>query len=119
MRKFVLQVLASLLSLYLCAEFIPGVEFRGPVKIFLLIGIVLGFINTFLKPILDFITLPLKLLTFGLFGVVINMVIIWVLANVIFPENLFINSLFSLLIATIVIYFINSIFLSFRTKPKL
>ena len=38
----------------------------------LLFGIVMGVINSFIKPIVSFLSLPISCLTFGLFAVVIN-----------------------------------------------
>jgi len=42
-------------------------------------------VNSFIKPILKIITLPLRILTFGLFGLIINMLMIW-LVDIFFPE---------------------------------
>lgn len=43
----------------------------------LLFSVVLGFINAFIKPIVNLLTLPLSCLTFGLFAIVVNMVLFW------------------------------------------
>lgn len=43
----------------------------------LLFAVVLGFINAFIKPVVNLLTLPLTCLTFGLFAAVINTVLFW------------------------------------------
>jgi len=80
-----LQIVAGILGIFLAQRYVPGVEFIGSWQTLVLAGAILGLINFFIKPILKVITLPLRILTFGLFGLVINMLMVW-LVNVIFPE---------------------------------
>lgn len=85
MMNFIWNIIAGILGLFLAVKFVPGVEFAGETQYLLLTGCILGLINFFIKPILKVITLPLKILTFGLFGLVLNMLIIWTI-DVLFPE---------------------------------
>ena len=85
MINLVLQVISGIIGLWLAINLIPGVEFIGDNKYLFFAGLILGLLNFFLKPILNLITLPLRLLTFGFFSLVINVVIIW-LVDVLFPE---------------------------------
>lgn len=80
-----LEILAGILGIFLAQRYVSGVEFAGNWQILVLAGIILGLINFFIKPILKVITLPLRILTFGLFGLVINMLMVW-LVDLIFPE---------------------------------
>ena len=48
----------------------------GTLKIALIVSVVLGLLNTFLKPVLVFFTFPVTVLTLGLFLLVINAVIV-------------------------------------------
>ena len=104
MRDFIFQVLAGILGIWLAARFVPGVEFQGPIQILIAAGFILGLINRFIKPILNFITLPIRLLTFGLFGLVINMGVVFIVVDVLFPKYLEISGLLPLLWATIIIW---------------
>lgn len=93
-NKLILQIFAGILGLWLATNFVSGVsleiipgqseyfgmEFSERWQILFLVGAVLGLINFFIKPILKVITLPLRILTFGLFGLVINMAMVWVVA---------------------------------------
>jgi len=80
-----LQIMAGILGIFLAQRYVPGVEFIGNWQTLVLAGAILGLLNFFIKPILKVITLPLRILTFGLFGLVINMLMVW-LVDVIFPE---------------------------------
>jgi len=107
MGKLILQIIAGILGLWLATKFVPGVEFSGSLQALCLAGIVLGLINFFIKPILKFITLPLRILTFGLFSLVINIGIVWLVADVLFPGDLEIHGLLSLILTTLIIWFVS------------
>lgn len=62
------------------AYLIPGVEVSG-IYIALITAVLLGLVNAILKPILVFFTLPLNILTLGLFTFVINGFLFWFVAS--------------------------------------
>ncbi len=92
MKKLLLQIITGILGIWLATKFLnnKGVEFNGSVQILLLAGLILGLLNFFIKPVLKIITLPLRLLTFGLFSLAINMGIIWVVDQI-FTELYFVG----------------------------
>lgn len=116
MNRLILQIIAGILGIFLATKFVPGVsleiipgesqffgiEFTAWWQVLVLVGGVLGLVNFFIKPILKIITLPLHLLTFGLFSLVINMLMVW-LVNILFPE-LTITGLLPLFWTTIIIW---------------
>ena len=110
MKKLILHFLIAVLGLWLAQRLIPGVVFEGSWEIFLLCAFILGVINLFAKPILKLITLPLRIITFGLFGLVVNGLILW-FVDILFPE-LTINGLKPLFIATLIFAGLN--FLLYR-----
>lgn len=79
MRELILQIASGILGFWLACQLIDQVEFEA-YKTLLLAGLVLGLINVFIKPVVKFVTTPLRILTFGLFGLAINMGIIWLVA---------------------------------------
>ncbi|MBU3918554.1 phage holin family protein [Patescibacteria group bacterium] len=104
MISFFFQILAGIFGVYLAAEFLPNVVFIGTRQTLLLIGLVFGIMNYLIKPIINFFLTPLRLLTFGLIGLVINIGIVWLMSNIIFPNNLKITNFSSLLYATLIIW---------------
>jgi putative membrane protein len=60
----------------------PGLSFTGDMPALLLLAAIFGLINTFLKPILKLVSLPINLLTFGLFGLALNAGLLLLLAFV-------------------------------------
>ena len=64
--KFVYKIILTALAALVLANFLPGIEIRS-FESALVLAIVLGFLNTFLKPILILLTLPVTVLSLGLF----------------------------------------------------
>jgi len=71
MSGFVLRVLIVAAGLWLASHIVPGVEVRD-VGTLLLAALVLGVVNAAIRPIAVVLTLPLTILTLGLFLLVIN-----------------------------------------------
>jgi len=122
MKNLFWQILVSILAIFLVVKFVPGVtlqvipgksiyfgiKFTQDWQILIFIGVVLGLINFFIKPILNLITLPLKILTLGLFSLIINMAIIFFL-DVIFPE-LEISGISALFFTSLIVWVLNLFF---------
>ncbi len=107
--KLLFHIVSGILGLFLAAKFIPGVEFMGSYKMLVIIGGVLGIINFFIKPILKTISLPIRILTLGIFSLVINMAMVW-LIEILFPKELEITGLLPLFLTTIIIWVLNFFF---------
>ena len=115
MVKLIFQMIAGILSFWLAVKFVPGIEFVGEIKYLIFAGCFLGLINFFLKPILKIITLPLRVLTFGLFSLVINMLMIWAV-DIFFPE-LIIQGIIPLFWTTAIVWLV-SFFLGLYTPRR-
>lgn len=89
--KAIIQILVSALAVIISAYLLPGVHLGGdrPYIAALLLAVVLSFLNTFVKPFLILLTIPLTVFTLGLFLLVVNAIIIW-LAQKILPGNMFV-----------------------------
>lgn len=126
--RFLLHLITGILTLFLATKFVEGVKFEGPFFIFpdnlnkldqffdslVFAGIFLGFLNFFLKPILNLITLPLRIITFGLFGFLINLFLVW-LTDLIFPK-LNIAGIFPLIITTLILSVLNLLIFAFLIR---
>jgi putative membrane protein len=86
MRAF-LQVLLNAVALWLAAVLVPGIHYIGGIEWLLLAGLVLGLLNLLVKPILTFFSLPLIVLSLGLFYLVINGLVLY-LAAFLMPHHL-------------------------------
>lgn len=75
MKNFLLKLLLSSIAVYLTAWILPGVHLDS-FLVSLLVALVLGLVNTFLKPLLIILTIPVTIITLGLFLIVINAVLV-------------------------------------------
>lgn len=120
MRKLLSQIISATLGLWLSSLFVPEVVIRtyptsnffgfsltAQWEIFLVLGIVLGLLNFFLKPLLKALSLPLEIISLGLFTVIINMALIWLL-DMMFDE-LYVPFFLSLLYTTLIVWGLNII----------
>ena len=105
MKRLFLQIIAGILGLWLADKVLTQVEFAGSWRILILAGVALGLINFFIKPILKIITLPLRILTFGLFGLLINMGMVWSV-SLLFPEFK-ISGILAIFLTSIIIWVLN------------
>lgn len=71
MQGIILRTLITMLGLYLASILIPGVQIVGSTS-FLLAALLLGLANGFVRPVMFLLTLPLTILTLGLFIFVLN-----------------------------------------------
>ena len=70
--------------IYLAAQVVPGITLRGrPLWPALLAGLVLALINAVVRPVLKVVTLPLTLLTLGLFLFVLNAFCLWLTSAIV------------------------------------
>ena len=67
----ILRILFNALGLLLIAELVPGITVSSFYAA-LIAAIILGFLNAIVRPILIILTLPITILTLGLFSLVIN-----------------------------------------------
>ncbi len=73
--RLLLSLLLNTLALIITAYVVPGIKVDTFVSA-LLAAVVLGIINTFIKPVLILLTLPLTIITLGLFIFVVNAIVL-------------------------------------------
>jgi putative membrane protein len=79
---FLLRVLVNAVAIYLVATIVPGIDVDGLLTA-LGAGLVLGLINAIVRPVLILLTLPVTLVTLGLFLVVLNAFCLWLTAQLV------------------------------------
>lgn len=84
-RSILAHIAAGIAGLLIADRFAPGVHIFGPVELLLTAGAVLGIINAVLRPILQTITLPIRILSLGLSSFAVNMLLVWAV-DILFAE---------------------------------
>lgn len=94
MTKTVLRILINALALWVASLILPGIAMTSPgttgaeapetvlkmVLAYIFIGLIFGVVNALVKPIVKFLSIPVTLLTLGLFTIVINAAMLWLTA---------------------------------------
>ena len=75
MKNF-FKILLTALAVMVLASFLPGIQIEDNYMTAVVVAIVISLLNMFIRPLLILLTLPATLVTFGLFLLVINAVII-------------------------------------------
>lgn len=104
--SILISLVLNALALIITAKLVPGFHVSS-FTIALLAAIVLGLINTFIKPVLIFLTLPLNILTLGLFTFVVNAIVLWLASLIV--SGLIIDSALSGILAAIVLSVVSTI----------
>ena len=73
--NLVIRIIVTAALVFGIAHFLPGVHVAGPYTA-MLVAVVLGLLNIFIKPVMVLLTLPFTIVTLGLFLLVVNALII-------------------------------------------
>jgi putative membrane protein len=79
MRGILFKWLVNALALYLATLWVKGIEVSGSGSL-LLAAALLGILNALIRPLLIILTLPITILSLGLFALVINGLMLWLVA---------------------------------------
>lgn len=102
----IIRLLISTLAILVAANIIPGVSVNSTMTA-VIVAVVLGILNTFLKPILQILALPITILTLGLFYFVINVLIIYLTSYLV--DGFDVSGFFAALLFSFVISIISAI----------
>ncbi|MBU1031577.1 phage holin family protein [Patescibacteria group bacterium] len=80
--QIVVALILNAMALLATAYIVPGFHVAD-LQSAVLASIVLGVVNTFIKPVLNFITKPITVVTLGLFAFVVNAVVLFIVAAVV------------------------------------
>jgi putative membrane protein len=72
MLKLLARVVINAIAIWVAAYIVPGLTLTGDVLSWLIVAIIFGLINALIKPIVKLLTLPINIMTLGLFTLVIN-----------------------------------------------
>ena len=82
--SFLLRAALTGLALWVVTLIVPGIRFVGgdstlqTVGIIFVVAVIFGLVNAVIKPIVQIISIPLYILTLGLFHIVINALMLWI-----------------------------------------
>ena len=81
MKKLLAGIIFHIFAIFLISQAFAGLKISGGIQYIALAGLVLAILNFILKPIIKLIALPLQIVTFGLFSVIINAGLLYALTR--------------------------------------
>ncbi|MDX1363168.1 phage holin family protein [Arenibacter latericius] len=113
--KLLLRVLLSAIAVVILANILPGVGVSS-YGTAIIVAIVLGLLNYIVKPILVIFTLPVTILTLGLFLLIINAIIILLADSLV--QGFTVDNIWWALLFSLLLSFLQSLFYSLLNDDK-
>lgn len=109
MAYLLLRLLVNALAIGIVARLLPGFHVaNNDLGTFILIGLVFGIVNAFIKPLITLMTCSLVVFTLGLFILVINGLMLWITAALL-PNLLRIDNFWWAILGGIIVSLINMV----------
>jgi putative membrane protein len=104
---FIVRTLVTALAVWLAASILPGIHLQNDAKTIIIVALVLGLLNAIVRPILIILTIPVTIVTLGLFLLVINaLMVVWTSKLV---DGFKVDGWFTALLFSLIVSFVSSI----------
>jgi putative membrane protein len=115
-RKFILRWLVNFLGLWAAAELMTGsIDYNDKLRVLIIAALIFSLVNAIIRPIIILLSLPAIVLTLGLFTLVINAFMLFLVTKI-YP-SFHLRSFWTAIIATIIIWVVNYL-LTELLEPK-
>jgi putative membrane protein len=81
--KIIISILITAAALWLTTAVVPGIRIESSLTSFLIVAVVFGLVNVFVRPVVRLLSLPVTILTLGLFLLVINALMLMLTAGLV------------------------------------
>jgi putative membrane protein len=79
--RFLIRLIVNAAALWVATRVVPGVTFSGGYLPFFGVALVFGVVNAFIRPVAKVLTFPLIIVTFGIFALVVNGLMLWLTSS--------------------------------------
>lgn len=115
MIRALVQIALNGVAVLVAAYLVPGITYTGSLPALLLVGLVVGLINLIVKPIVTLFSLPLIVLSLGLFYLLINGMMLY-LAAWLLPHHLQVNGCGAAILGGLVVALVNWLVRAFTSE---
>ena len=108
--KFLIKLAVNIFALLIVAYLVPGFYFAD-LWTTIVAAVVIGVVNTFIKPVLQIVALPISIITFGIAAILINVVLLWGVSFVVpgFEIESFMTAVIASIVLSLVSLFLNKL----------
>src|SRR5690349_21389651 len=104
---FIIKVLITALAVFVADYFLDGVHINDDAKTVIIVALVLALLNSFVKPILIILTIPVTIATLGLFLLIINALMVKWAASLV--DGFTVDGWWSALLFSLIVSFVGFI----------
>jgi putative membrane protein len=79
--RFFLRLLVNAAALWTAVQVVPGIRYTGTLPMLLVVALIFGVLNAIVRPVLMLLSLPLLIVTLGLFTLVLNACLLWLTSS--------------------------------------
>jgi putative membrane protein len=115
MIRALVQIALNGVAVLVAAYLVPGISYTGSLPALLLVGLVVGLINLIVKPIVTVLSLPLIVLSLGLFYLLINGLMLY-LAAWLLPHHLHVSGCGAAILGGLVVALVNWLVRAFTSE---
>jgi putative membrane protein len=105
--NLIIGILVTAAALWVTTAIVPGIHIESSVASFLIVAVIFGLVNVFVRPLVRLLSLPVTIITLGLFTFVINalmlMLTAWIAGNAMSIEGDGLTQLYWALIGSVVV----------------
>ena len=105
--NMIVGILVTAAALWVTTALVSGIQIESSVGAFLIVAVVFGLVNVFIRPVIKLLSLPVTIITLGLFTFVINalmlMLTAWLAGNVMSIAGSGMSQFFTALIGSVVV----------------
>ncbi len=106
--RLIFRLALNVFALFVVAYLVPGFHLAN-ITAAIIAAVVIGIINTFIKPIIQLVALPISIVTLGIFAFVINVALLYVAAQIVpgFAIDGFWTAALASIVLALVTWFLN------------
>ncbi len=108
--RLIIKIAINVFALLVVAYIIPGFRLSS-LSAAVVAAVVIGVVNTFIRPIIQIIALPISLLTFGIAAFLINVALLWLVSLIVpgFTIDSFTTAILASIVLSLVSWFLHRI----------
>lgn len=105
--RLAVNLAVTIFAFWVAVQLLPGMSFTGTLADWVVAAIVFGVVNAIIRPILMLLTLPINVVTLGLFTLVINALMLWLTSWI--SAALTVDGFFTALLGALVIAVVSTV----------
>jgi putative membrane protein len=121
MKGFIVGTIATAITFAIVAYLLPQIDYGGSIQTLIVVAIIFGLVNGFIAPVVKALSLPISMMTMGLFGIVVNAVLLllvaWISTNIAkfdftvggFPPTIDLDAIIAAVIGSVAIGLVGSV----------